>query len=116
MAYCQNQIRKLYDLRRDRRVGNSGRPAPNRDRKRIKALAEVDEFLASGGAPPDLKAIARRAREVLSADVPDEEGLERLDEEADRALAGDATEGDRTRLIKAQREKIRMPYFALFYY
>ena len=34
MAYCQNQVRKLHDLRRDRRVGNPGRPPPAANAKR----------------------------------------------------------------------------------
>ena len=116
MAYCQNQVRKLYDLRRDRRVGKPGQILPGRDEKRIRALAEVDEFLARGGVPSDLEAIARRAREVLSARAPDEEILERLDEEADGALAGDVAARDRMRRIKTQREKNHLPYFALYYY
>jgi hypothetical protein len=116
MAYCQNQVRRLYDLRRDRRVGNPGRTVPGRDEKRLMALAEVDEFLARGGAPPDLEALARRARKALAAGTPDEDVLERFDDEADGVLAGDAAGRDRTRRIKAEREKIRMPYFALFYY
>jgi hypothetical protein len=116
MAYCQNQVRRLYDLRRDRLVGNPGRTVPGRDGKRIKALAEVDEFLARGRVPPDIEAIARQAREALASDAPDEEVLDRLDEEADGALAGDAAPRDRTRRIKTQREKIRLPYFGLYYY
>ena len=116
MAYCQNQVRKLYDLRRDRRVGKPGRIVPGRDEKRNRALSEVEEFLARGSVPSDLEAIARRAREVLSARAPDEEVLERLDEEADGALAGGAAARDRTGRIKTEREKIRLPYFALYYY
>jgi hypothetical protein len=116
MAYCQNQVRKLYDLRRDRRVGLSGRTVPGRDEKKKRAIAAVDEFLARGGVPPDLEAIARRAREALNAEGPDEDALERLDEEADAALAGEAAGRDRTRKIKMLREKASLPYFALYYY
>jgi hypothetical protein len=117
MAYCQNQVRKLYDLRRDRRVGIPGRAAaPGRDEKKSRAIAAIDEFLARGGVPPDLEAIARRAREAMAAEAPDEEALERLDEEAEKALAGDSAGLDRTRRIKMQREKTRLPYFAFYYY
>jgi hypothetical protein len=53
---------------------------------------------------------------VLSSGAPDEEDLERLDEEADAALAGEAAGRDRTRKIKTLREKMGLPYFALYYY
>jgi hypothetical protein len=117
MAYCLNQVRKLHDLRRDRRVGHPGKAAaPGRDAKRIQALTAVDEFLARGGIPPDLEAIAQRARWVMTSEAPDEEALELLDEEFDTAMAGEAVGRDRTRRIKMQREKMRLPYFALYYY
>jgi hypothetical protein len=116
LAFCQNQVRKLFELCRDRRVGNTGRVVSGRSEKRQRALAEVDEFLARGSSPPGIDAIARRARIVLAAEGADEEALERLDEEADAALSAGASERDRTRRIKTLREKYRMPYFALFYY
>ncbi|MGD0782043.1 MAG: hypothetical protein ABSA30_04185 [Candidatus Aminicenantales bacterium] len=116
LAYCRNQVGKLFELRRDRRVGTSARGLPGREEKRLRALAEIDEFLIRGDAMPGLPAIALRAKDVLAAENPDEEALDRLDEEADAALAGDAAERERTRRIKALREKYRLPYFALFYY
>jgi hypothetical protein len=116
LAYCQNQVRKLYELRRDRRIGSVGGIALGREEKRLLALAAVDDFLARSAAPPGLEAIAGRARDLLAAAAPDEEALERLDGEADAALAAGAADRERTRRIKAQREKIRLPYFALFYY
>ncbi len=116
LAFCQNQVRKLFELRRDRRVGSAGRVVPGREDKRLRALAEVDEFLARGTAPPGIEAIVRRAKSVLAAGAPDEEALEGLDEEADSALAAGVAARERTRRIKALREKHGLPYFALFYY
>ncbi len=90
--------------------------SPGGPQKRLRALVEVEEFLARGAGPPGIEAIARRARAFLAAEGTDEEALERLDEEADAALAAAAGERDRTRRIKAFREKYGLPYFALFYY
>ncbi len=117
LAYCQNQVRKSYELRRDRRIG-AKRGIPNRGEKQARALAEIESFLSRSdpGIPPGITAVVVRAREILASLYVDEESLERLDEEANAALAGDAAEQDRTRRIKAQREKLRLPYFALFYY
>jgi len=132
LAFCQNQVRKLHELRRERRVGRTGRSVPGRAEKRLRALAEVEEFLARGAGPPGIEAIARRARALLAAEGTDEEALERLDEEADAALADSAADDDRqaagadapgltaaaarTRLIKHLRINFCLPFFALFYY
>ena len=52
----------------------------------------------------------------MTSEAPNEEALELLDEEFDTAMAGEAVGRDRTRRIKMQREKMRLPYFALYYY
>jgi len=118
LAFCQNQVRKLHELRRERRIGSAAGGVPSRSEKRLWALTEVEDFLTRSDAdgPPGVEAIARRARALLAAEGTDEEALERLDEEADAALAAGAEESDRTRRIKTLREKYRLPYFALFYY
>ncbi len=118
LAFCRNQVRRLLDVRRDRRVGaaKSVPAAAARDGQRRRALAETDAYLALGEGPPELEAIVRRARQELLETAPDEEALERWDEQADAFLAAGADGRDRTRRIKAQRAKLKLPYFALFYY
>jgi hypothetical protein len=123
LAYCRAEVGRAMARWRDRRVGESGRSKP-RQGKCERALAEVDRFLASPGpAPESVLASARRARDLLLLRPVDEEALERLDAEADEALLRDAPEAERkaaadgrARLVTRLRERLDLPYFALFNY
>jgi hypothetical protein len=133
LSFCRNQVRALYDLRRDRRVGLIREPS-DRGEKRARARAEVDGFLEQAGAsiPPGIAVLALQARAILGSDELDEEVLERIDDEVDRVLAAAATDEERraagatapglsesavrTKLANALREKYRLPYFALYNY
>jgi hypothetical protein len=118
LTFCRNQVRRLWDVRRDRLVGaaQTGPAGAGRGGQKSKALAEVDAFLEHVECPLELAALVRRARQELSKAAPDEEALERLDEQADAFLADSAEGRERTRRIKIQRTRLKLPHFALFYY
>lgn len=140
LAFCEYQVGKAMAGRREGRAGGARKSAP-RDAKRERLREEIGRFL--GAVPPGLEVLAESfaaARAVLDDPGAGEEGLEALDESVDEALrrAAPAEEkarvrkdvlaglsGKRTpdledvarmRLVKAMRERHKVPYLSLYYY
>lgn len=140
LAFCGREVGRAWDQYRDRSAGRRAKsPVPSD--KRGRARREVDRALKS--FPPDeteLISLFESAFAVLSADQPDEEALERTESaveeilyaraapdekarlirEAGRDPAGQGPEdveaASRTKIIKAMRTKLKIPYVSLYYY
>jgi hypothetical protein len=83
LAFCGPQVEKAFARHRDRRAGAEVRVRPRAEKKE-RAAAEVNRFLAS--LPPgadEVRPLFVRAADILAAEVPDEEALERIDAEVD---------------------------------
>ncbi len=141
LAQCQSQVRKALAQHVDRGAGSRRKEARSRSEKAARARAEAEACLERLPAADEvLGALLRAAVDLLSTATPDEAALERIDEDVDRAL-WDRASGDerqavrgkmhrepagrrgadpeasaRTRLVKAARERGRVPYVALYYY
>lgn len=138
LAFCEYQVGKAFAGSRERRAGGTRKTAA-RDAKRGRLREEIGRFL--GEVPPGLEALAApfaSARTVL--DGPGEEGLEELDDTVDEALWRAAPEEEKARvrrdvlaglsgkrtldlddvarmkLVKAMRERHKVPYLSLYYY
>jgi hypothetical protein len=140
LAFCDYQVEKAFAGSRERRAGGTRKTAP-RDAKRERLREEIGRFL--GKVPAGLEALAApfaAARAALDDPVAGEEGLEALDDTVDEALWRAAPEGEkarvrkdalaglagkrapdledvaRMRLVKAMRERHKVPYLSLYYY
>ncbi len=141
LSHCQAQVRKAMAQHVDRGAGARRQGARPRSEKTARARAEAEACLGRLPAgEADLEQLFQAAIDLLSRPSPDEAALERIDEEADRILWERATRDERealkrkmareragttaavteaalrTRLVKAARERGRIPYVSLFYY
>lgn len=143
LRYCEPSVDRAFAQYRERRAGGrpSSEPAEIRPKKSQRALAEVEACLRNlDRSEAELFALLERASAVLRRPDPDEGALEALDEavagclrtKADpvrvRALKkeisaawspGSDIDPARVvdiRLAKEMRERLRVPYFSLFYY
>jgi hypothetical protein len=141
VAHCQAQVRKAMAQHVDRAAGRRRREAKPRSEKSARARSEAEAFLRR--LPPGddaLRSLYEAAIGLLARPSPDEAALERIDDDVDAALwdrssrderdalkrrmtrdlagksGADATTAVRTRLVKASREGLRIPYVSLFYY
>ncbi len=141
LAVCDSQVRKAMAQHADRKAGRPRNASSPRSEKADRARREADRCLrglAEGEA--DLRTHLEAASRLLAREPLDEEALEAVDEavddllwrrttraererwarEAARELAGrGATEIEaaaRTRLVKDERRRRRIPYVSLFYY
>jgi hypothetical protein len=140
LSFCDSQVRKALAQHADRAAGGRKAPAP-RSAKVDKVRKETARCLRS--LPPgdgELRSLFEAASGLLAREAPDEEALEKIDDQADAVLWGrvpgserdglkrqmagqlagrDAAEVEaaaRTRLIKSSRQKKKIPYVSLFYY
>lgn len=140
LSFCEYQVMKSFGQHAERRAGEKRKSAAGKD-KRSRVLREIERFLGETPAGlEDLRAPFLAALEILGREAPDEEALERLDEEIDEIVwkASPAEEKKkirkevldefrgkrdldlqdvvRTRVVKARRDEGRIPYLGLFYY
>jgi hypothetical protein len=128
LSFCENQVSKALAQHRDRHAGR-GKPAVPRASKAEKARRAVEAFLAGlRSEEGDLRLLFEAARAALSGPCPDEDALERIDEDVNEALwqqAARETPGaardeedaaTRTALLKALRVRRKIPYVSLYYY
>ncbi len=140
LARCDREVGRALDQHRDRSAGRRARATPGAG-KRDRARREVEQaFLTASSGDPALSRLLGEALTGLSAEAPDEEALERIEasiedllydraspedrarslREAGRDHRGQSAEdieaAARTRVVKAMRKKLRVPYVSLFYY
>jgi hypothetical protein len=139
LSFCENQVSRALAQHQDRHAGRR-KPAAPRAGKREKARREIQAFLVN--LPPedgDLRALFEAASAVLSKPVPDEDALERIDEDVNEVLCKRAaaskrkesspgarrrlrgrpdeeTGAARTALLKSLRVRRKIPYVSLYYY
>lgn len=140
LAFCQHQVLQAFEQYKERRVGKE-ELLPEKEEKRKKAKDKVETFLKD--IPPrmnSLRDVYSRALVVLSGENPDEEELERLEEEIESLLLENSTDKEvdevkrktrrehdftsveeffsiwRMKLVKRLRERYKIPYISLFYY
>ena len=140
LVYCQHHVQKSFEQYQERKVGRK-HLIPEKEEKRKKARTDVERFLQT--IPPQIKFLRdvySRAYKMLSAQSPEEEELERMEEEVERLLIenstaevvkrvkrqirkdyGAASDEEfvsiwRTKLVKRLRERHEIPYISLFYY
>jgi len=140
LSLCDREVMRAFQDYRERKVGRTGK-AVSRDEKRKSARAEVERFCR--GLPPEwdrIKPIVDQALRLLSRKAVAEEELESLEEKLDEILLREAPESDRVeakrsvpaefsalpkaefericaiRVVKALRQKLKIPHFPLYYY
>jgi hypothetical protein len=131
LAFCDAQVRKAMAQHADRDAGRRRTAAVPRAEKAARARREVEACLPGlPAAELELRALIEKAAGLLAATSIDEAALEAVDEAVDELLwrraargrAGDAgrdaapSAAARTRSVKDDRRKLRVPYVALFYY
>lgn len=140
LSSCENQVSRALAQHRDRHAGRR-KPAAPRSGKKEKALREVEAFLSNlRPEERDLRSLFETASAVLSRPAPDEEALERIDEDVNeilwngsavserpepprramRELRGRSSEETaataRTAFLKSLRVQRKIPYVSLYYY
>jgi hypothetical protein len=128
LSFCENQVSRALAQHRDRHAGRR-KPAAPRAGKSAKARREVEAFLANLPAEDDdLRPLFEAAAAALSRPAPDEDALERIDEEVNGILWRRASREIRapsreetaatvqTALLKALRVRRKIPYVSLYYY
>jgi len=140
LGFCEYQVMKAFNRHAERKAGSRREPVA-RDEKRAKLVHEIERFL--GALPPDfegLRASFERALVLVRTGEEGEQDLERLDDEVDEALWRGASpqekkeflrdasaefkgkrnvdleEVARIRILKARRDRHKIPYVSLFYY
>jgi hypothetical protein len=140
LAFCERQVFKAFDQHRERRVG-SERNRVERTEKRKRAKAEIKSFL--GNLPEQigyLREAYSSAQRLLSRSLVQEEKLEQIEGEVEELIRKHSSteEKDRVKkdvyseykvaddeefskifkikLVKAVRERYKIPYISLFYY
>ncbi len=144
LRYCGPSVDRAFAQYRERRAGgrpSTGRTVPAPRPKKEQALAAVEECLGRlDGRDEDLVPLLERAAGLLRQAGPDEAMLEGLDEAVEARLRSKAdpvrTKALRkeilsslppgsdidpvrvmeVRLAKEMRERLRIPYFSLYYY
>ncbi len=140
LAYCENQVLKAFDQHRDRRVGRE-RKRTERTEKKNRAKDEIKNFLGTlPGQIGYLKDAYSQAHRLFSHSHVDEEELERIEGEVEELIWEHSSveererikadvraeykieEGEeflrilRIKLVKALRDRYKIPYISLFYY
>lgn len=140
LAYCNLYVLKAFEQYRERKVGHKKRIV-EREEKRDRARTEVQMFLKTIPSPIGyLKEPYSRAHKILSKSPFDEEELERIEGEVEELLWKNSPNEERGRvkkelkadcefrdeeeflrifrikLVKALRDKHKIPYISLFYY
>lgn len=140
LAYCENQVLNAFDQYRDRRVGGE-RKIRGRTEKKNRAKDEIKKFLDTlPGQIGYLKGAYSRAQRLLSHSHVDEEELERIEGEVEGLIWEHSSEEERERvetdvrseykikegeeflrilrikLVKALRDRYKIPHISLFYY
>jgi len=140
LSLCHREVMKAFQDHRERKVGRTGRVV-SRDEKRKRARAAVERFRRC--LPPEwrsLKPVVDQALQLLSRKAAAEEDLESLEEKLDEILLRAAPENERAEakrrvlagfaglakpelerlcaiwLVKALRQKLKIPHFPLYYY
>lgn len=119
LSFCRAAVERAFERRKERAVGGK-RPSAETaaGKKKRVAGAAVEEFLVR--RPAELSEILpyfEAARAVLSAERPDAEALERLDEKIEAGLLSAAGgPGSPAARLKKMRKLHRVPYVSLFYY
>jgi hypothetical protein len=119
LSFCRPAVERAFERYRERSVGGH-RPSAETasSRKRKAAWAAVEEFLTR--RPPELRDVLpyyEAALAYLSAERPDTEALERLDERIEAALLSVAEpSGSEAARVKKLRRILRIPYVSPFYY
>lgn len=119
LAFCRSAVERAFQQDKDRAVGGRRPPADAvSERKKRAARAAVDEFLSR--RPAEVEVVLpffTAARTVLSADRPEAEALDLLDEKIEAALLGTAEPGGSPAArLKKIRKLHRVPYVSLCYY
>jgi hypothetical protein len=140
LAYCENQVLNAFDQYRDRKVGGE-RKIRGKTEKKNRAKDEIKKFLDT---LPDqigyLKDAYSRAQRLLSHSHVDEEELERVEGEVEGLIWENSSEKERERvetdvrseykikegeeflrilrikMVKALRDRYKIPHISLFYY
>lgn len=140
LAYCEPQVLRAFDQHKERSVG-SERKKIERSEKRNLARTEIKKFLETLPDQVDyLKEAYSRAQRLLSQSPVDEEKLERIEGEVEELIWENSSNREKERvmkdirseynvdleeeflrihrikLVKALRERYRIPYISLFYY
>ncbi len=139
LGFCDFQILRAFEQARERKVGQKRRGV-ERDKKRIRAKAEVKRFLEEIPFPVGyLKELFSRAKKILSQTRLDEEELERIEEDIEKLLFMNTPDEEKERIkgevlvefdrekeecsrilklkaVKILREKYKIPYISLYYY
>ncbi len=140
LAFCDREVKRVFQEHRDRRVGRGKTPA-TRSEKAGRARDAVREFLRAAPAEAGfLRDIYDKALELLSRKAVREEELERLEGEAERLILEHAAGPERAEadermraefagrsreeysdilavdLLRRAREKFGIPHLSLFYY
>jgi hypothetical protein len=140
LAFCEAQVMKAFGQHAERSAGGTEKVVP-RFEKKDRLGKEAARFLAT--VPPGLAALAglfEQAVAVTRLPDTDEQKLEKLDDEVDEILWRSSLPGEReevrkdirvefagkrgfdieeivrTRLVKARRDRYKVPYLSLFYY
>lgn len=140
LTYCEPAVLNAFDQYRERRVGHE-RSRMERAEKKNRASAEIRKFLDT--LPETISYLQEaysRAHRLFSLGPVDEEELERIEGEVEELLWEHTSEEERERikadvrseykveerkeflrilrikLVKAQRDKYKIPYISLFYY
>ncbi len=140
LAFCEAQVMKAFGQHAERSAGGTEKVVP-RIEKKDRLGKEAARFLAA--VPPGLEALAglfEQAVAVTRLPDTDEQKLEKLDDEVDEILWRSSLPGEReevrkdirgefagkrgfdveeivrTRLVKARRDRYKVPYLSLFYY
>lgn len=142
LTACGTQVRKSFELYRERRVGKSrSRKGFVREDPRDRVAAEVARFLeALPPSVPYLEGIYRRAHEILMSRGAGDAMFEELDGRVDELLLRHCGQEDKSavreaalkdfpsrspeeflrilhlRLLKHLREKYKIPYLSFYYY
>jgi hypothetical protein len=140
LSFCEAQVRKAMAQHTDRAAGRRKGATP-RSAKVGKVREEAERCLRSLQAEDKgLRSLFETASGLLAQVSPDEEALERIDDDVDEILWNRASRSERdglkremarefpgtspgeigaavrTKLVKSLREKHRIPYVSLFYY
>lgn len=140
LAYCENQVLTAFAQHQDRRVGGE-RKKTGRTEKKNRARTEIKKFLVT--LPLQLGYLQEpysRAQRLFSHSHVDEEELERIEGEVEELIWEHSLEEERERvktdvraeykieegeefsrilrikLVKALRDRYKIPYISLFYY
>jgi len=140
LAFCRREVLNAFEQHKERRVGSQKR-GNVREAKQKKAREAVQKFLE--GIPSSvryLEDVYIRALNLLSRKDLEEEEIERMEQEIEQLLFKHCSQQEkdrmkqelmkryslkseeelqsvfRTKVVKAQRERFKVPYISFFYY